>query len=1113
MSRALRVLYVDDDPGLLEIGKMFLEQTGDFSVETIDSASDALKFLENEKADAIVSDYQMPGMDGIQFLMKIRAKFGSLPFILFTGKGREEVVIQAINNGADFYLQKGGDPDAQFAELSHKVQIAIERTRAADKIQALNRLYSVLSATNKATFNIRTKNEFFNEICRILVEIGGFRMAWIGIAEPESKIIRPVAYTGYTDGYLDSINISTEDVPNGRGPTGTAYREGKFYFSNDITSDPRMEPWRDSALKRGYLANAAFPFALGTKNAGVLSIYAPVTGFFNQQVIDLLNDLAGDISFSLRVIDDQNDRKKAESALRESEEKFHSLYMHMTEGAALHELTYNRQGVPEDYRIIETNQAFESQLGIPRDSVIGKTSREAYGVTEPPYLDIYARVAITGEHEVFETYFPPLDKHFSISVYCPSKGRFATIFEDITRRKRHEEEQVRKSDELSAAYEQIAATEEELRENYNELAAGQKLLQESRQFLQSVVQGSPIPTFVIDREHRIMSWNNALADYLGISADTVMGKPLAGQAFYKTDRPSLADLIVDQAVDEIPKWYEGKFSPSSRIEGAYEVTDFFPSMKGGTWLFFTASPIFDDSGNLIGAVETLQDVTGRLQTLEKLSRANEELSAANEELAATEEELRQNFDEVSKTRSDRLESEERFRSALGNLPGTAWAVDRDLRYTLSQGAGLSLIGLKPDQVVGMTLYEFFGTSDTIHPVISSHLRALSGENVIYDYTHQGISFRTSLSPLHDNQGNIVGVTGLAIDITELTVAEERYRDLLNNIHDIVWQTTTDLRFTYISQAQEKITGFSSEEVLGRSLLDIITNNSAEMVKERLASRLDEAKKGTIGEVTIFDVEAMDKQGNMIWLEVSASPIIGPNRIIQGFRGVAREITERKLAEDALRKANRQLNLLGSITRHDIGNKISVVQGYLKIAQKNSTDRALNEYFEKMESAMKAIQSQIAFTKVYQAIGSREPSWQDLDKTIPRSDIPATVTLKSHVPGIKVYADPMLEKVFSNLLDNSIRHGEHVTEIRVSHRQSGESLIIIWEDNGTGIPAEEKEKIFERGFGKNTGLGLFLVREILALTGISIIETGEPGKGVRFEMTVPKGAFSLHPDTN
>lgn len=124
------LLYVDDDPNLLDIGKFFLESDGPFTVDTLTSARTALDYLESRKYDAIVSDYLMPDMDGITFLKTLRASGNTTPFIIFTGKGREEVVMEALNSGADFYLQKGGEPTSQFAELVHKIIHAILRKQA-----------------------------------------------------------------------------------------------------------------------------------------------------------------------------------------------------------------------------------------------------------------------------------------------------------------------------------------------------------------------------------------------------------------------------------------------------------------------------------------------------------------------------------------------------------------------------------------------------------------------------------------------------------------------------------------------------------------------------------------------------------------------------------------------------------------------------------------------------------------------------------------------------------------------------------------------------------------------------------------------------------------------
>jgi DNA-binding response OmpR family regulator len=135
MADRICVLYVDDESTLLEIGKIFLERSGQFSVDIITSAPDALTLLNTKTYDAIIADYQMPGMDGIEFLKTVRSSGNTIPFILFTGRGREEIVIQALNEGADFYLQKGGEPVSQFTELSHKIKIAVERKRAVNALK------------------------------------------------------------------------------------------------------------------------------------------------------------------------------------------------------------------------------------------------------------------------------------------------------------------------------------------------------------------------------------------------------------------------------------------------------------------------------------------------------------------------------------------------------------------------------------------------------------------------------------------------------------------------------------------------------------------------------------------------------------------------------------------------------------------------------------------------------------------------------------------------------------------------------------------------------------------------------------------------------------------
>ena len=118
-----------------------------------------------------------------------------------------------------------------------------------------------------------------------------------------------------------------------------------------------------------------------------------------------------------------------------------------------------------------------------------------------------------------------------------------------------------------------------------------------------------------------------------------------------------------------------------------------------------------------------------------------------------------------------------------------------------------------------------------------------------------------------------------------------------------------------------------------------------------------------------------------------------------------------------------------------------------------------------------------------------------------------ISFEDDLDNLEIYGDPMIEKVFINLIDNSLRHGEHVSHIRFSYSRPGDStVLIVYEDNGAGVPTSLKERIFEKGFGKNTGFGLFLSREILAITGLTIKENGNQGQGARFEISVPDGRF-------
>lgn len=187
-----RILYVDDEPDLLEIGKVFLEQSGKLSITTTTNVFDAIELIEHEKFDAIISDFQMPAMNGIQFLIEVRKHFGSVPFILFTGKGREEVVIQAINNGVTFYLQKGGDPQAQFVELEHKIKIAVSQQKGdIERLKSNKRYYDYVNNAPNGVF-IADETGRYLEVNPAACKITGYSMkeltamGFVDLLPPES---------------------------------------------------------------------------------------------------------------------------------------------------------------------------------------------------------------------------------------------------------------------------------------------------------------------------------------------------------------------------------------------------------------------------------------------------------------------------------------------------------------------------------------------------------------------------------------------------------------------------------------------------------------------------------------------------------------------------------------------------------------------------------------------------------------------------------------------------------------------------------------------------------------------------------------------------------------
>ncbi|MFA6332396.1 MAG: PAS domain S-box protein, partial [Methanoregula sp.] len=467
------------------------------------------------------------------------------------------------------------------------------------------------------------------------------------------------------------------------------------------------------------------------------------------------------------------------------------------------------------------------------------------------------------------------------------------------------------------------------------------------------------------------------------------------------------------------------------------------------------------------------------------------------------------------------ESEVKYRLLAENVHDVIWTATMDMHLTYISPSVMALRGFTVEEAMAESITDAVTPSslEVLMRGRETGLQCLKRDEILPNSTMELEFYRkdgstvwteTIISLAFDSSRRPVGVVGVIRDITQrrqvenaLRESEERYRSLVETSPGMIWEIDLQGKFRYISPMMKTTMGYEPKEMEGKSITDLIPEEGRALVMQKLARHVTSG-----GPIPPFEVPARHRDGHEMVVEIRPTRVLDTGGILVGLRGVANDVTERKKAEEALTRANRQLTLLGSVTRHDLLNKITVILGYLKIVEKKSTDPELADYLNKMKIATAAIKSQIEFTRVYQNLGTHEPQWIDLETIMPYPYVPSKILIHADLRGIRVRADPMLEKVFFNLLDNSLRHGKQVTKIGVSSHPSGRDLVIVWEDNGVGIPADIKEQIFEHGFGENTGLGMFLAREILALTGITITETGEPGKGARFEIVVPGGAYRI-----
>lgn len=291
----------------------------------------------------------------------------------------------------------------------------------------------------------------------------------------------------------------------------------------------------------------------------------------------------------------------------------------------------------------------------------------------------------------------------------------------------------------------------------------------------------------------------------------------------------------------------------------------------------------------------------------------------------------------------------------------------------------------------------------------------------------------------------------------------------------------------VSDGQGNIVKMVSDELLtGKHLSDLIPEGDIATVLDAVA-RVACTQHSELFEYELdgktFDIKIFPSESGVMVISI-------------------KEMTEMKKLSDSLRVANEKLQILSQITRHDILNYIMAADEYLHFIKEDTLDGTSLRYLKEVSKAISGIQEIVEFTRAYDDLG-KDLSWVSLNDII----LNLRGNIRYDCRDIEIYADTMISKVFYNLLDNSRRHGQ-AKSVCVTCEELSDGLIITWSDDGSGVPEIDKERIFQKGFGKNTGLGLFLCREILSINGISIKEVGKYSKGAKFEILVPKGQYRI-----
>jgi PAS domain S-box-containing protein len=1121
-----KILYVDDEPALLDLGKIFLEQSGNLLVDTVSSVEDAILMIETDPYDGIISDYQMPGKDGLEFLKYIRSQNLDIPFILFTGRGREEIVIEALNSGADFYLQKGGEHKSQFVELEHKIKNAIERKHIQDRLkESEQRMAGIINFLPDATFAVNLDRKV---------------IAWNKTLEMMTGVLAD-AVLG-TSGYAHAPSEGKEQKPP--------------LVDLVLNKNKKLEKEYPSIQRQGdkIISETYMPGLYGGRGAHVWRVASP------------LYDTRGNMIGAIEALRDVTQRKESEEKLRQMNEDLHAAYEQLA--AAEEELRSNYEELASSERELQrVKERYQSVVEdqtelICRFSPDGKLTfvNDAYcryfGLSRAACLEEQHKVDIPKEERaLMREHIRALSKEdpsgsIEHRILMPSgkvrwqrwndraifdpAGRlveYQSVGRDITRQKEAEDELQRTHEDLFAAYEQLTATEEELRANYEELSKNQMELYRSEERYRNIIEDQTEFICRFSPDGTITFVNEAYCRYFGRRRESLIGNRFSPDIPY-SERENVKEHF-------------------SRMNPEYPIRTITHSiiMPDGKvrWQKWSDRAIFDSSGVLIEYQSVGRDITAEKEASDKLRQMNEDLHAAYEQLAAAEEELRSNYEELAGSERELQRVKERYRSVVEDQTELICRFSPDGKLTFVNDAYCRYFGL--GRAACLEKQHHVDIPEEERALVRDHIRSLSTDNPSGSLEHR-IILPTGITrwqhwndrAIFDPEGRLIEYQSVGRDITrrkeaedelqrthenlyvayeqltateeelranyeelsknqqELYRSEERYRTIVEDQTEFICRFSPDGTITFVNEAYCRYFSRKKETLVGHKFSPLIPPEDKESVKTHFLMVTPEYPVRTI------EHRILMADGEVRWQQWTDRAIFDANGEVVEYQSVGRDITDRKRMEWALHESNQKLNLLSSITRHDILNQLTALQGYHLLLRDVIPDGNAGRWIDGAIKAGETIQSQIQFTQQYQDIGLQKPRWQNIfacANAVAKDHGFARVVVDPVLADTEVFADPLMKTVFFNLFENAIMHGGNIRTIRVTGDMMASGLRIIVEDDGSGIDHPFKEKIFKKGFGNHTGLGLFLVREVLSITGLTIRETGEPGDGARFEILVPQ----------